>query len=86
MRYETTTTLAPDATLAAAERFFGGSFGLTVRLRSPQTLVPPHRFSRTLLSSPRRRHGSYSPARQLLDLASAGAAAGATARPGRRCR
>jgi len=38
MRYETTTTLAPDAALAAAERFFGGSFGLTVRLRSPQML------------------------------------------------
>jgi hypothetical protein len=38
MRYETTTTLAPDATLAAAERFFAGGFGLAVRLRSPQTL------------------------------------------------
>jgi hypothetical protein len=38
MRYETTTTLAPDAALAAAERFFVGSFGLTVRLRGPQML------------------------------------------------
>src|SRR5262245_1935466 len=38
MRYETTTTLAPDAALAAAERFFAGGFGLEVRLRGPQTL------------------------------------------------
>jgi hypothetical protein len=38
MRYETTTRLAPDAALAAAERFFVGGFGLEVRLRGPQTL------------------------------------------------
>jgi hypothetical protein len=38
MRYETTTSLAPDAALAAAERFFAGGFGLAVRLRGPQTL------------------------------------------------
>jgi hypothetical protein len=38
MRYETTTRLAPDAALAAAERFFVGGFGLAVRLRGPQTL------------------------------------------------
>jgi hypothetical protein len=38
MRYETTTTLAPAAALAAAERFFAGGFGLEVRLRGPQML------------------------------------------------
>jgi hypothetical protein len=38
MRYETTTTLAPDAALAAAKRFFAGGFGLEVRLRGPQTI------------------------------------------------
>ena len=38
MRYETTTTLASDAALAAAERFFAGGFGLGVRLRDLQTL------------------------------------------------
>jgi hypothetical protein len=38
MRYETTTSLAPDAALAAAERFFAGGFGLAVRLCGPQTL------------------------------------------------
>jgi hypothetical protein len=38
MRYETTTTLAPEAALAAAEQFFGGEFGLTVRQRGPQLI------------------------------------------------
>jgi hypothetical protein len=38
MRYETTTTLAPDAALAAAEQFFAGAFGLAVRLRSSQAI------------------------------------------------
>jgi hypothetical protein len=38
MRYETTTTLAPEAALAAAEQFFGGEFGLTVRQRAPQVI------------------------------------------------
>jgi hypothetical protein len=38
MRYETTTTLAPDAALAAAEQFFSGEFGLTVRQRGPQVI------------------------------------------------
>jgi hypothetical protein len=38
MRYETTTTLALDAALAAAEQFFSGEFGLTVRQRGPQVI------------------------------------------------
>jgi len=38
MRYETTTTLAPEAALAAAEQFFGGEFGLTIRQRGPQVI------------------------------------------------
>ena len=38
MRYETTTKLAPDAALAAAERFFAGEFGLAVRTRGPQLI------------------------------------------------
>jgi hypothetical protein len=38
MRYETTTTLAPEAALAAAEQFFSGEFGLTVRQRGPQVI------------------------------------------------
>jgi len=38
MRYETTTTLAPDAALAVAEQFFSGEFGLTVRQRGPQVI------------------------------------------------
>ncbi len=35
MRYETTTTLGQDAALAAAEQFFGGELGLTIRQRGP---------------------------------------------------
>jgi hypothetical protein len=38
MRYETTTTLAQEAALAAAEQFFGGEFGLTVRQRGSQVI------------------------------------------------
>jgi len=38
MRYETTTTLAPDAALAAAEQFFSDEFGLAVRQRGPQVI------------------------------------------------
>jgi hypothetical protein len=37
MRYETTTTLAPGAALAA-EQFFGDEFGLKVRQRGPQMI------------------------------------------------
>jgi hypothetical protein len=38
MRYETTTRLAPDRALAAAERFFSGEFGLLVRRRGRQEI------------------------------------------------
>jgi len=38
MRYETTTRLAPEGALAAAERFFGGEFGLAVGRRGPQEI------------------------------------------------
>jgi len=38
MRYETTTKLAPDEALRAAERFFAGAFGLAVRTRGPQMI------------------------------------------------
>jgi hypothetical protein len=38
MRYETTTALAPEAALAAAEQYFGGELGLTVRTRGPQVI------------------------------------------------
>ena len=38
MRYETITTLAPEAALAAAEQFFGREFGLTIRQRGPQVI------------------------------------------------
>ena len=38
MRYETTTNLDPEEALDAAERFFAGQFGLTVRARGPQTI------------------------------------------------
>jgi hypothetical protein len=38
MRYETSTTLAPDAALAAAEQFFSGEFGLAIRQRGPQVI------------------------------------------------
>jgi hypothetical protein len=38
MRYKTTTTLAPELALAAAEQFFSGEFGLTVRQRGPQVI------------------------------------------------
>src|SRR5688500_6057497 len=38
MRYETTTTAAPDEALDAAERFFAGEFGLSVTKRGPQMI------------------------------------------------
>jgi len=38
MRYETTTKLASDEALTAAERFFAGKFGLAVRTRGPQMI------------------------------------------------
>jgi hypothetical protein len=38
MRYETTTTLAPEVALAAAEQFFSAEFGLRVRQRGPQVM------------------------------------------------
>jgi len=38
MRYETTTRLAPAEALGAAERFFGGEFGLLVQRRGQQEL------------------------------------------------
>jgi hypothetical protein len=38
MRYETTTTLASEAVLEAAEQFFGGELGLTVRQRGSQVI------------------------------------------------
>jgi hypothetical protein len=38
MRYETTTKLAPDQALAAAERFFGGELGLEVRTHGPRAV------------------------------------------------
>lgn len=37
MRYETTTTLAPEVALAAAEQFFG-EFGLAIRQRGAQVI------------------------------------------------
>lgn len=38
MRYETTTKLSPDETLAEIERFFAGEMGLTVRTRGPRAI------------------------------------------------
>ena len=38
MRYETTTTLAADAALTAAEQFFSGEFGLAAQRRGPQAI------------------------------------------------
>jgi hypothetical protein len=38
MRYETTTTLAPEDALAAAEQYFGGEFGLAVQQRGTQVI------------------------------------------------
>ena len=38
MRYETTTRLASEEALTAAERFFGGEFGLAVGRRGPKEI------------------------------------------------
>jgi hypothetical protein len=38
MRYETTTKLASDKALAAAERFFAGEYGLAVGTRGPHMI------------------------------------------------
>jgi hypothetical protein len=38
MRYETTTSLDLDEALAAAERFFSGQFGMTVRMRGDRAI------------------------------------------------
>ena len=50
MRYETTTTLAPEEALAAAEQYFGGEFGLMVRQRGLQVIGFEGRGGHVLVS------------------------------------